>query len=312
MRDDLGETRAADLRAYAAEGASVTTEHVEVASGVALRCVRFTPPTKAPFDRALDRALPTLVFVPGWISLLNTWRHFLPHVTAEFPVIYVESREKSSSRVEGRVGFAVADLASDLVRVLEHYGLQEGSFVLAGSSLGATTIVEALPFLPGRPAAAALILPNAAFDLPLYARLLRFVPHSLLPFLKPLARRVMFRTKINPEDAGQQERFVAALGAADAVKLKESTLGALRYRMNVENLRPLPYPSLVIGASKDKQHDQKAVREIAAALGAQYEDLETFTASHSTAAARALVSFVRRNVQPAPLSLTPGLGKTKI
>ena len=307
MRGGLGEkTRAEDLRAYAAEGASVTTEYVEVASGVALRCVRFTPTTKAPFDTTLDRALdmtpdtplPTLVFVPGWISLLNTWRHFLPHVTSEFPVIYVESREKSSSRVEGRAGFAVADLASDLVRVLEHYGLQEGSFVLAGSSLGATTIVEALPFLPSQPAAAALILPNAAFDLPTYARLLRFVPHSSLPPLKHLARWVMFKTKINPDDAGQQERFVAALGAADAVKLKESTLGALRYRMKLEDLRPLPYPGLVLGASKDRQHDQEAVREIAAALGARYEDLETFTASHSTAAARVLVSFVQRSVQP--------------
>ncbi len=290
--------RAADLRAYAAEGASATSEYVEVAPGVALRCVRFAPAADAALSTTLDTTLPTLVFVPGWISLLNTWRHFLPHVTSEFSVIYVESREKSSSKVEGRVGFAVEDLASDLVRVLEHYGLEEGSFVLAGSSLGATTIVEALPFLPGQPAAAALILPNAAFDLPPYARLLRFVPHALLPSLKHLARWVMFRTKINPEDVGQQERFVAALGAADAVKLKESTLGALRYRMNLEDLKPLPYPSLVIGASKDRQHDQEAVREIAAALGAQYEDLETFTASHSTAAARVLASFVQKNLQP--------------
>lgn len=283
-------TNLEDLRTYAAEGTSVTTEYVEVASGVALRCIRFTP--------AASTVLPTLVFVPGWISLLNTWRHFLPYVTSEFPVVYVESREKSSSRVEGRVGFAVEDMASDLVRVLEHYQLGEDSFVLAGSSLGATTIVEALSFLPSQPVAAVLILPNAAFDLPPYVRLLRFVPHSLLPSLKHLARWVMFRTKINPNDVGQQERFVAALGAADVVKLKESTLEALHYRMKLEDLKPLLYPSLVVGATKDRQHDQEAIREIAAALGAQYEDLETFTASHSTAAARVLMSFIQRSVQP--------------
>ena len=197
---------------------------------------------------------------------MNSWRYFLPHLTAHKSVLYLESREKYSSQISGPVGFTLADFAGDIARVVEHFDLADKRYILAGSSLGATSILEAVPQLAAQPRGLGLILPNSRYNLPGYVRLLKYLPARLLPPIKSVAQTFVQRRKMNSQDHGQHERFMAAMGAASATKLRDSTLGLYAYDLDFERLRHIQLPSLVVGATRDRLHDQAEVRRIADCL----------------------------------------------
>lgn len=276
-----------DLQQYAAPGTSVAAEMVATRPNVSLRCIRFTP--------ALRQSPITIVFVPGWTSLLNSWRYFLPILTSTFPLIYIETHEKPTSILTPPYDLSVSAISDDIVRLIDYFDVPDHRYALVGSSLGATTILEAAPHLPRYPLCLALILPNAYFPVPLYTPLLRVIPSALLPPLKRLVQWAVLRFKIDPEDPGHQEQFIAAVTAADTTKLKLSALAIHRYRLDLSRLSAISYPSLVVGASKDRIHVQSAILDVAKALSAsEYHDLSTFTASHGTAAAHLVVSYINR------------------
>lgn len=272
---------------YAGKGASVEALYVSTTEQVSLRCIVFTP---------RHPVVPiTVLFLPGWFSLLNSWRYFLPALTCRLQVIYVESREKASSRIQGSVGFSIDDLGYDLHRIVEHFNLKAGNYALAGSSMGATTILHVANQLLAAPLCLSLILPNARFYLPWYTSILKVIPTGISPTLLSLAKWYILKFKIDPGDTGHQERFMTALNAVDARKLKQSALDVYTFKLDWRQLHRIQIPCLVIGASKDKAHDQNAVTRIARELSfAEYQDLITFTESHSSASANALTSSISR------------------
>lgn len=275
-----------DPQDFAGTGTEIHSRYISTAPCVSLRCVTFHQPS--------DVGRPIL-FVPGWISLMNSWRYFLPQLTAHKSVIYLESREKYSSRLSCGVSFTIADFVSDIVGAVEQLGLESGGYILAGSSLGATSILESVPELAAQPLGLGLILPNSRYDLPRHTQLLKYLPAPLLPIIKGIAQQIVRRWKMSARDHGQKERFFAAMSAANATKLRDSTLSLYQYSLNWQALRHIQTPALVIGATQDRLHNQAEVRRIAESLpNAEYADLSTFTASHSSQAARALLSFVQR------------------
>jgi pimeloyl-ACP methyl ester carboxylesterase len=66
-------------------------------------------------------------------------------MTRDFTIHYVDTREKASSRITGKTDYGVEAVARDIVRIVAHYGLRSGKYVLIGSSLGATAGIDA-PF----------------------------------------------------------------------------------------------------------------------------------------------------------------------
>ena len=66
----------------------------------------------------------------------------LREMTKDFRVAYVETREKISSRVRGAVEYNVSAIGEDLVALVDQVGVVSGPYVMFGSSLGATAIVD--------------------------------------------------------------------------------------------------------------------------------------------------------------------------
>ena len=77
------------LKQFCAPGASVRDEMMDVSENVSLRVLTFTPPEKT------DK--PALVFVAGWISMIDSWKYVLSELSREFTVYYIETREKGTS-----------------------------------------------------------------------------------------------------------------------------------------------------------------------------------------------------------------------
>src|SRR4030042_4417041 len=107
-------------------GVSVLSSMMQASESVRLRVIDFRPPRPG--------KNPPVVFVAGWITRMETWKDVLEEMTRDFRVIYIETRDKISSEVRGKVSFGVEATGKDVVHLISGFGIGDG-YVLFGSSL---------------------------------------------------------------------------------------------------------------------------------------------------------------------------------
>jgi pimeloyl-ACP methyl ester carboxylesterase len=277
-----------DLTSVCASGASYEDRMMSVADGVALRVVTFTPP--------VDIGNPTVLFVAGWISQITAWQTVLKEMTKDFRVVYVETREKISSRVHGNAEYSVTAIGNDLVNLVEQLGFPTERYIIFGSSLGATAIVDSYPALGRKPLALILVSPNAEFRVP---RIWLFVVTLFYPPLYALIRPSVkwylknFRLDVRT-DQEQYMKYSKALDAADPWKLKKALLSVSKYEI-WDRLEFVNSPTLLVGASKDALHEPENFRKMASKIrNAVTIDLETNKRTHSEHVVRELRAFLAR------------------
>jgi hypothetical protein len=76
-----------DYSQYTDNSKAVKEYMLDVSDGVSLKIIDFTP-------RNVSQGKPVILFVAGWISLISGWKGVLKVLTAEYRVLYLESREK--------------------------------------------------------------------------------------------------------------------------------------------------------------------------------------------------------------------------
>lgn len=262
-------------------------EFVTTAPGVALRCVSIE-------SRARNRLV---FFLPGWFSLPRSWRTFLAPLVRAGDIVYVETREKTSARLDPGTSLAPAEYVQDLLFVVRQKQRPDRPYVLLGSSLGAAVIIDALPLLDPPPRAIVLVSPNFEFPIPAVTKLLDFLPAFVLPGVKRFARPFLVRARVDRSDAGHAERFVEALGQADPARLRTSCLELRKYVASLSRLKEFRGPALVLGGTRDAHHDRGQIDSIVGELRhVEYHDLRTFSACHSSAAAQLITAFLDRVV----------------
>lgn len=266
-----------NLSETCAQGVRITDEMVPVSDRVSLRVVTFHPPH--PNDN------PSVLFVPGWISMISGsgWADVLREMTKEYTVHYVETREKISSRVRGKVEYSVEALGLDLVAIVSLFKLDSGRYILFGSSLGATVILDCCRFLKQRPLCLVLIGPNAVFRVPILGRVIvRMVYPPLFFVIRPFVKWYLktFRLDVK-SDYAQYQRYCDNLDAADPWKLKKAFFSFSKYQVwNL--LGDIGIPTLIIGASKDRLHDPENLKKMVSMLKhASYSDLGTNQSTRS-------------------------------
>ena len=249
----------------------------EVEDGVALRLLRWTP-------RAAAARAPVL-FVAGWVSVVEGWAPVLEALTVRRPVVYVETREKRSARFTRRLSamdFTIARLAEDLRMLAAAEGLADGRAVLFGSSMGANAILEALK--GGRLAvrAAFVVGPNATFHVPWWGHGVIAMPPAAYGLLRePLLwylRHYRVDARSDPE---QMRRYERTLRDADARRLKLSA----RAVANVDTrpgLETVTAPVAVAYAPSDVLHGADEVRDLVSRIpAAEALEFTTNSAMHS-------------------------------
>jgi len=244
---------------------------------VTLRIFSFTP--------AIPANNPPVVFVAGWITMIVGWREVLQEMTKDFTIYYIETREKISSQIngkKGRLNYGVEAIAQDIVKLIDHFRLTDKNYLLFGSSLGATAILECYRFLKQRPLSLILIGPNAVFHIPKWGMvIIRLLPPRLYLMIKPVVKWYLrtFRLDVN-SDYAQYAKYCIALDAADPWKLRKGAIQLSKYKV-WDILKDIDCPTLIAGASKDVLHEPQNLKMMAAKMPkATYLDMETNTRTH--------------------------------
>lgn len=260
---------------YCAPGTKWTEQMVSVSDNVSLRVIEFYPHKHT--------TQPTVLFIAGWISLMKGWKLVLQEMTKDFNIIYVETREKISSQINGTKDFSVKAIAMDLVKLVEIFGLQKNKYIMFGSSLGGTAILESYQNVNHKPLCFALLGPNAEYRTPWWGLIIiylfwtRLYTAVLKPFVKWYLRN--FRLDIET-DRAQYEKYCNALDAADPKKLKPGALALAKYKV-WDILENIDLPVLIIGATKDLLHEPQNLIQMDEILpNSTFLDMETNTYAH--------------------------------
>jgi pimeloyl-ACP methyl ester carboxylesterase len=275
-----------DLKSICAAGTDFKEEMIATNEQVTLRVITFYGPAK--------RNKPDIVFVAGWVSLIEGWKEILSELTREYRVYYIETREKISSQIKGRVKFDVDSVGNDVVEIIDYFGLKNNQYLLLGSSLGATAILDCYHKIPQKPKCLVLIGPNAEFRVPLTWRIIvkSFYP-GLYKLIKPSVKWYLRTFRLNIDtDYEQYEKYSRALDAGDPWKLRPAVLALAKYQV-WDILSTVTCPTLLIGASKDKLHEPENLKRIVEMMpNAHSVDMETNKQTHSKPMIKHLDKFL--------------------
>lgn len=264
-----------DLADYCAPGATYNEEMISVSEHVSLRLITFTP--------AEDKNNPPVLFVAGWISLMSGWKEILQEMTKDFKVYYVETREKITSQVKGRENFGVEDIGKDLGALVSLLKFTSNNYILLGSSLGATAILDCCQHLTIPPKCLVLIGPNAVFRVPRFGKAIVsvFWPRMYV-VIKPLVKFYLKNFRLDVKsDYAQYEKYCNALDTANPWKLKNAVMRLWKYEV-WDLLGEIAFPSLIVGASRDDLHEpENLIKMVSMMPSATYVDLETNKGTHS-------------------------------
>jgi len=275
-----------DLSAFCAKGTEVNEKMIPVTDHVYLKVITFIP--------VKETSQPPVLFVAGLISQITGWKEVLREMTKDFTVHYVETREKASSVVKGKVRYNIEEIGRDLVSLTSLLDLQPKEYILFGSSLGATAILDSCRFIEKDPLCLVLIGPNAEFRIPKWSYpILWFFPPRLYLLIKPVIRWYLRTFEVDMKsDSAQYEKYSGILDVADPWKLKKIAFPLARYNV-WDRLDDVRCPTLIIGASKDIMHiPENILKMVDRIKDATYIDLETNSLTHSAG----MVQEVRKYV----------------
>lgn len=252
----------------------------EMSDGAAIRVLEFRPAAQG------NPEVPVIVMVPGAISPLPLWLEILQVLTARFPVVYVETREKNSARLTDvrSVDFRMARMREDLKEVLAEKLPRDRDHCLVGASFGATVILEHLALAEGLPLATILISPNSDFRVPGWIRTpARFIPAGLFGLVKPVLKwyygGVLLDVEKEPEQAARHKEMI---DSAEPLRLKTAALAIQAYS-GWETFPKVQQPVLVVTGESDTLHSIDKVRKIASLLpNGRFQVMESDRATHSS------------------------------
>jgi len=201
----------------------------------------------------------TLLLVPGFITILDSWEVFLQGVKSYFDIFYWESREKGTFHPpQGKLRrelFSVNRFKTDLVEVMQSIDIPENRVILAGSSFGGTLIIDVTSEGLVNPHSAILIGANIHFHIPFPGNILsRIVPASLITLFKPLIRWYLRNFEVDRiTDETQYQKYVKAVELANFKFIKHTVLNYHQHPQE-EILEGIQCPTIVVGAELDKMH----------------------------------------------------------
>jgi len=247
-----------DYSDYTGSKSSVSEYMHTLSDGVRLHIIDFIPAVPV-------KKRPVIVFIAGWISLISGWKEFLAELTPHYRVIYAETREKNSSDVPEikSASFDMQRMKDDIGEVTSGLVAQGTGFVLAGSSLGASAIMEYCRSGGRMPLCTVLVGPNAEFRFPRFlGSLIPFIHPSLYFAAKPVVKWYLRNFRVNSEAEKEQiEKYELTLDLADPYKLKKNALGIKNWSM-AQGDGKIGVPSLILGATTDSLHSTEHLKSI--------------------------------------------------
>ena len=233
----------------------------------------------------------TLFIVAGWGSVVLGWDDVLLEAMKDFNIVYLETREKASSKLAKKTKNNFDRLSSDVKEVLEQLELDSQKLILFGSSFGAAVLADGFGRRKFDSRLNVLVAPAIQIDLPPVIRyLIPLAPHWFMPPFKPLIRWWLKKSK--SESPEQAAKYIRVMNEAQSKKWKNVVLNYLYWKWwkvyeKVDN------NILLIAAERDKMHEADITRKIGQLMkNSIYIDLETNKNTHT----KPVVDLIRNHL----------------
>jgi len=282
-----------DYSQYTESSTTVNEYMVQMSDGVSLKIIDFTP-------RNVSPEKPVILFVAGWISLISGWKGVLKILTEEYRVLYLESREKQSSIVPDvkKTSFNMERLKLDIGEIIEKVIPASAKFILAGSSLGASAILEYCGSEGRKPESSVLVGPNAEFRFPrILGSIIPAIHPAIYSLFKPVIKWYLKNFRLDKKNSMEQiKKYENTLDCADPYKLKANALAIKNYKI-WDHIEDITIPSLIIGATTDTLHGTENIKKLIDALPcSMYIELKSNMETHSEKAGHVIIDYIKNNI----------------
>jgi pimeloyl-ACP methyl ester carboxylesterase len=272
------------------EGVSFIEKYCPVSDGVQIKVIEFFPPDQNPEK-------PSVVFVAGWVSLLSGWEKVLKVITPRLRVIYIETREKKSARLPAgkKLDFSIERMSADIHEVLSEILDDSQLFYFAGSSLGATVILDYLSMKWKQPEASFLIAPISEFAFPKWLLfIIKFIPASMYSFVRPILKGYLKYFRLDRKNEQEQiKKYEGTIDAAEPVRLKANAYAIKDYTI-WGKLEMIKTPVVIIGAETDNLHGIEEMEKMVSGLtSARLEMMKSNKETHSEKAGDFILSEIK-------------------
>ena len=236
----------------------------------------------------------SLFLVPGWGSIPLGWDDFLLDIMTDFNILYLETREKDSSRLNKKTKNDLDRCSSDIKDVVESLDIDQHRLIVMGSSFSTPIIAHALAHKKIQPKLGVLVGPAIKFKPPpTFMFLTAIIPGRFITILKPIGR--LWIRFFKSEDEFQAAKYYRVMKEADPVKWKKigRNFPKLIFR---ELYRKIPVKMLIVDEAEDKMHETEQTQEVASMIkDSIYIDLRTNRNTHSSPMADAIRDCLKRN-----------------
>lgn len=208
-----------------------------------------------------------VVLVPGWGTTPEGFREFYGPLHGEAEFLFVETREKNSSRIlDLRADLSVERAALDIRAALESEGLAGRDYVLVGACWGSAQILEGL--IRGILDAPTVLLADPMhtlwFNKTFLRRVSPWIPAAAIRAVRPLLRQALVG---DLKEGAQKRRTFEFIDGADVRKWKKSAEAAWDFEL-FGRLGAVRREVFVLNGTGDKVHDPRNYPRVAAELPA--------------------------------------------
>ncbi|MEK9806265.1 MAG: hypothetical protein VW551_08225, partial [Euryarchaeota archaeon] len=230
--------------------------------------------------------------IPGWNSVPEGWFPILSEWVKQRPVVYIETREKGSCRIENNISketFKIQNIASDLPIVLATMGLDQSNCDAMGSSLGATLLLEGVREEQLVFRSLVVLSPNLAFVPPIWARPL--IPAPLFLY-NALVKFVIWYLDKRLKEEGQRIRYRRTLLAAPIDRLRLCAIVFRKYKMNLDFSNTNAHVG-ILRASSDTLHEHSDAGDLSKNIpNSKLIEIESNQFAHEAAAIPVIEEFM--------------------
>ncbi|NHJ85902.1 MAG: hypothetical protein FK734_10600 [Asgard group archaeon] len=222
----------------------------------------------------------TFVLVAGWNTVVPGWDEVLLEAMKDFDIVYIETREKGSSKVVKKAKFNIDRFSSDIQEVIETLLIDQKKMIVFCSSFGTINTAHGLGSKKFESFLTYFVGPVHRLEMPRGSRIYMYlVPNSFLKITKPIW--LWWIRKKKSEDPEQAAKYIRALEEAD-VKKWRATAYANAWDDFLDMYEKIEIRNYIVGMEQDKMHERGISMRIHERMkNSTYIDLETNKRTHS-------------------------------
>ncbi|NHJ83863.1 MAG: alpha/beta hydrolase [Asgard group archaeon] len=203
-----------------------------------------------------------ILFVPGFGTSPWSWRHFSVPMYEKGEYYFLETREKSSSKINNRrkAKMSIDQTAKDIGQVIKYLGLDKKDFVLFGASYCGGIILHGLAKKYFTALTVALYDPLKSWKK--HRKYVYFIA-PMPPFILNVFKKIIVKFfLIGFKNETQRQRIYDYIQHADAWKWRKAGIQNFRYDVTHE-LKQIEEETLVFHGPFDKFHPGEHYLQIA-------------------------------------------------